>query len=169
MMNVFIRYANTNDCVILGEIHSESLRFSCAGIFPDDYIMNKFSPERRREGFRRELSLGYPETAILFADGIPAGLFTFGKSRYGEVDDSCIEIWRIYLKPEYIGKGFGTVLMEWGLEELRKKGYKQAVLWVLEDNHRARKFYERHGFVFDGKVRVFEDGIRELRYSKALD
>jgi len=169
MMNVFIRYANSNDCDILGEIHSESLRFSCAGIFPDDYIMSEFSPERRREGFRRELSQGCPETAILFADGIPAGLFTFGRSRYGEVDDPCIEIWRIYLRPDHIGKGLGTVLMDWGIDELRKKGYRQAILWVLEGNHRARKFYERYGFVFDGNIRDFDDSIREMRYSKALD
>ena len=59
--------------------------------------------------------------------------------------------------------------MEWGLEELRKKGYKQAILWVLEGNHRARKFYERHGFVLDGNVRDSGDGIKELRYSRMLD
>lgn len=168
-MGLYIRYASVDDCDILGEIHSESLKFSCTGIFTDDYITRTFSPERRKEGFRRELDMGCPETAILFAGDIPVGLFTFGKSRYGEVDGSCIEIWRIYLKPDYIGKGFGTTLMEWGLEELRKKGYKQAILWVLEGNHRARKFYERHGFVLDGNVRDSGDGIKELRYSRMLD
>jgi len=167
-MSTNIRYANGSDYEILGEIHSESLSFAYNGIFPADYIQSRFSYEKRKDGFKRELSLGYPETAILFKDGIPIGLFTFGKSRYGEVDDSCIEIWRIYLKPDYIGKGFGTELMNWGLDELRKKGYKNAILWVLEDNHRARKFYERCGFTFDGNVQTIEYGIRELRYSREI-
>jgi len=168
-MSAYIHYANGSDSEILGEIHSESLGFAYNGIFPDDYIQSRFSYERRKDGFKRELSLGYPETAIIYKDEIPIGLFTIGKSRYGNVDDSCIEIWRIYLKPNYIGKGFGTELMNWGIDELRKKGYKKAILWVLEDNHRARTFYERRGFSFDGNVQTIENGIRELRYSRGID
>lgn len=168
-MDLYVRYAGIDDCDALGEIHSESLAFICAGIFPDEYIRQNFSCEKRKEGFRRELALGYPHTAILFKDDVPIGLFTYGESRHVPVVDSCIEIWRIYLRPGYIGMGLGTALMDWGLAELRKKGYKQAILWVLEDNHRARKFYERHGFAFDGNVRDPGDGIRELRYSRALD
>ncbi len=168
-MSTYIRYANISDFEILGEIHSESLSFAYTGIFPDDYIQSRFSYERRKDGFKRELSLGHPETAIIYKDEIPIGLFTFGKSRYGDVDDSCIEIWRVYLKPNYIGKGFGTELMNWGIHELRKRGYKKAILWVLEDNHRARRFYERNGFSFDGNVQIIENGIRELRYSREID
>ncbi len=168
-MGTYIRYANRCDSEILGEIHSQSLGFAYTGIFRDDYIESRFSYKRRKEGFVRELTLGYPETAIIYKDEIPVGLFTIGKSRYGNVDDSCIEIWRIYLKPNYIGKGYGTELMNWGIDELRKKGYEKAILWVLEDNHRARLFYERHGFSFDGNEQSIDSGIRELRYSREIE
>ena len=40
---------------------------------------------------------------------------------------------------------------------------------MLEGNHKARKFYERHGFAFDGNVREFENGIgRGDRVSKSF-
>ena len=41
------------------------------------------------------------------------------------------------------------------------------LLWVLEDNHRARKFYEKNGFIYS---EVFRDDnisgkdIREVLY-----
>ncbi|WP_411955956.1 hypothetical protein [Clostridium estertheticum] len=31
-------------------------------------------------------------------------------------------------------------------------------LWVLEDNARARKFYERMGFIHDGATRIINVG-----------
>lgn len=56
------------------------------------------------------------------------------------------EIVSIYLLPEYIGKGWGKALLQRALEELRKEGYGDIFLWVLEENRNARGFYERMGF-----------------------
>ena len=33
------------------------------------------------------------------------------------------------------------------IEELKRCGFIKVLLWVLEDNHRARKFYEKNGFI----------------------
>jgi len=48
-------------------------------------------------------------------------------------------------------------------------GYGAALLWVLEDNPRARNFYEKAGWAADG-VRKAEErfGVRaaEVRYRK---
>ncbi|MCZ9346526.1 GNAT family N-acetyltransferase, partial [Streptomyces sp. TRM76130] len=49
--------------------------------------------------------------------------------------------------------------------------YPRMLLWVLRDNTRARRFYERAGFRADGGAGVFEvDGIPvpEVRYARAL-
>jgi len=44
------------------------------------------------------------------------------------------------------------------------------VLWVLRDNSRARRFYERAGFAPDGVTDVLErlGGVTEVRYRRAL-
>ena len=52
--------------------------------------------------------------------------------------------------PEAWGSGAGTALLAAGVEELRRQGYAEASLWVLEDNPRARRFYEREGWTLDG-------------------
>jgi len=40
-------------------------------------------------------------------------------------------------------------MMEFSLAELKLMGHDEALLWVLEENSRARLFYEKCGFTFD--------------------
>ena len=40
-------------------------------------------------------------------------------------------------------------------------------LWAFKENKRARRFYEKHGFRWDGSERISEfDGAVEVRYVK---
>jgi RimJ/RimL family protein N-acetyltransferase len=57
------------------------------------------------------------------------------------------------------------------LGALRRRGFTTATLWVLEDNPRARRFYEREGWVLDGEQREEEFlgvAISEVRYRITL-
>ena len=61
--------------------------------------------------------------------------------------------------------------MEAGEAELRRLGHRNVVLWVLEDNPRARRFYERAGWEADGAQRgieIFGMTVPEVRYAKTL-
>ena len=51
-----------------------------------------------------------------------------------------------YVLPEYWGSGLADELHDAALDALRADGCTQAHLWVLEENHRARRFYERRGW-----------------------
>ena len=46
----------------------------------------------------------------------------------------------------------------------------RVVLWVLADNARARRFYERAGFAHDGVTNILTGlgGVLELRYARDL-
>ena len=73
----------------------------------------------------------------------------------------------LYLLPEYMGKGYGKRLLETAVTELRKQGYANIFLWVLEENNRARNFYERFGFSPTGDLLETEIGgkaLWEVRY-----
>ena len=68
------------------------------------------------------------------------------------------EIAAIYLLPKYWGQAIGYEMFEKCLEILNNKSAKAVSLWVLEDNHRACRFYERQGFEKDGKRKSIDLG-----------
>jgi GNAT superfamily N-acetyltransferase len=49
----------------------------------------------------------------------------------------------LYVDPDEIGTGRGHALFE-HVQALRPEGFE---LWVFQQNHRARRFYEEHGAV----------------------
>lgn len=59
----------------------------------------------------------------------------------------------IVVHPNYQGKGIGSELMRFGLEEMRKQGYTKIWLHVWKDNMPARKLYTHMGFRTEG---IFE-------------
>jgi GNAT superfamily N-acetyltransferase len=58
-----------------------------------------------------------------------------------------------YVVPECWGSGVAATLHEAALAALDCTEVK---LWVLEDNARARRFYEKHGWRPNGETRVVE-------------
>ena len=67
------------------------------------------------------------------------------------------EIFSMYVLPEYYGKGVSRLLMEARLEKLSQ--YNDVTLWVLKENHRAIRFYEKCGFTADGSE-LFEPRLK---------
>ena len=53
---------------------------------------------------------------------------------------------------------------------MRSSGFRRALLWVLEGNERAERFYRAAGWEADGrKVEDFQGAtVTERRYRKAL-
>lgn len=62
-------------------------------------------------------------------------------SQLGEVGN----IHEMDVDPDYQGKGIGKKLFETMLERLKRE-HQRVMLWVGEENHRARRMYERFGF-----------------------
>jgi GNAT superfamily N-acetyltransferase len=112
----------------------------------------------------------------------PAGWCTFVVERDGEIvgfssvgpsrDESGIgELYAIYVDPDQWSTGAGRALIEHAELELRTE-YSEVTLWVLEDNPRARQFYERAGWAVDGARKAEARwGVRapEVRYRKKFD
>ena len=74
------------------------------------------------------------------------------------------EIIAIHSLPESWGSGLGHAMLTRALQQI---GDRPVFLWAFRDNTRARRFYEKHGFRWDGTERVSAfDGAREVRYVK---
>lgn len=160
-----IRYADEKDAKTLGKIHATSWKIAYKGIIPDR-ILDNITEDKREKYFQKALLAKLEEDAIIYEDNEATGFITLGKCRDKDKPETYGEVWGIYLAPQFWHAGMGTKLINWGLEELRKRGYKKATLWVLEDNVSAIRFYEKMGFKHDGTVRKIKIGkeINECRY-----
>lgn len=80
----------------------------------------------------------------------------------GEEAPETGEIFALYVLAEYYGKGVAQQLMEAGLKQL--EAYPRICLWVLKENQRAIRFYEKCGFIPDGEETVSAIiGAEEIR------
>ncbi|MBO4785149.1 MAG: ribosomal protein S18-alanine N-acetyltransferase [Lachnospiraceae bacterium] len=60
------------------------------------------------------------------------------------------DIMNVSVKEEYRRRGLASKLLDALFEEGKKRGVKDFTLEVRENNHAARKLYEKKGFVFEG-------------------
>ena len=91
--------------------------------------------------------------------------------RDGSPRPRCAELYALYVTPAWWSTGTGRDLMCRVLDETQAGGYPRIVLWVLEQNARARSFYERSGFRLDGRSFVPDwlGGVTEVCYARDLD
>ena len=75
----------------------------------------------------------------------------------------------LYVVPERWGTGLADALHDRALDEVRALGAGSCRLWVLEDNARARRFYERRGWRENGASRVVEFPPNPLDIGYTLD
>jgi GNAT superfamily N-acetyltransferase len=110
----------------------------------------------------------WPPTFVAEVAGQVAGFASVGASRDPHTDG---ELFAIYVHPDHWGTGIGRALIDAGEAELRRLGHREAILWVLDDNPRARRFYEIAGWSADGtarEIRIFGFDVPEVRYAKLL-
>lgn len=77
------------------------------------------------------------------------------------------EVRSLYVDPSAQGGGLGAVLLDAATDELVAQGSAEVVLWVVEGNTRARRFYERRGWAADGARKVTpvaDETLVEVRY-----
>jgi GNAT superfamily N-acetyltransferase len=124
-------------------------------------------PEARRKRDAVDGIVGYaffgPEQDVL---GAPWPHPLSPEGQQGQV----AELYALYVHPSWWSTGTGRALMDRVLDTASAAGYLSASLWVLRDNARARRFYERAGFAPDGASHILHGlgGVSEIRYQRAL-
>ena len=157
-----IRPGRPDDAEAVARVHVETWQAAYAHALPAEELA-ALSVEERAERHRR-----WPPTFVAKVDGEIVGFVGVGASRDPGADG---ELFTIYVHPDHWGTGVGRALIEAGEEELRKLGHRDAILWVLGDNPRARRFYELAGWATDGTARdihLFGLDLPEVRYAKPL-
>jgi GNAT superfamily N-acetyltransferase len=75
----------------------------------------------------------------------------------------------LYVLPERWGTRVAAMLHDRALELVRELGSARCHLWVLEENVRARKFYERRGWRENGRTRIVSYPPNPLDVGYTLD
>jgi GNAT superfamily N-acetyltransferase len=170
-----VRPATPADSGAIGLVHVRSWQSAYLGKVPQDYL-DGLDPAHRAQVWRRILEQDQSSrdgilVAVAEGGGI-AGFASFGPSRDGDTDSRVTgEVFAIYADPDAWGTGTGRALMGSAVAELARLGYADAILWVLDGNDRARRFYALAGWAEDGARKT--DGSRgfdiaEVRYRTAL-
>lgn len=141
----------------LSRIYEESWRFAYNGIIPQDYLDGIPKGQWAASADKPNIS-----TLIVTENGGMIGTSSFCPSRFEDME-GWGEVVSIYLLPDFMGKGYGKRLFEEVLRELEEMGFRDIFLWVLEENTKAREFYERQGFVPNGKYLDDNIGGKPLR------
>ncbi|MER6423622.1 GNAT family N-acetyltransferase [Streptomyces sp. NPDC001137] len=172
MSALLVREMTLADCERVAEIRVGGWQTAYRGIIPQSYLDTMSVPEdaeRRRTHFLERSA----EVVNLVAerDGEIVGWVCHGPYRAGEVRTPELELYALYVAPESYGVGVGRALIEESVRRCTAAGQARMYLWVLKENARARRFYERSGFRPDGTEEPFEvDGVQvpEVRYVREL-
>ncbi|MFG3060735.1 GNAT family N-acetyltransferase [Streptomyces sp. NPDC048231] len=166
-----IRLMTLADCGRVSEIRIRGWQSAYRGLMPQPYL-DALSVAEDSERRRARFHGGDTRVVNLVAerDGEIVGWAAHGPYRDGEVRTSDSELYAIYIDPAHVGSGIGRALLEEAVQQCAPM-HARMFLWVLEENVRARRFYERAGFHADGAEEPFDvDGVAvpEVRYVKDL-
>lgn len=166
MANVSIAAALSKDCRAVAQIHVEAWRVAYDGIVPSDYLA-ALSVDKRETAWRTAIERGTPRVLVARTDEDVVGWIAYGRCRDDGSGPDVAEIWAIYVAPTAWSTGVGQALWKAACRDLQEQGFRSVTLWVIRDNARAIRFYERSGFAIEAdSAKEFELGgaqITEVR------
>ena len=171
-MEIQLRRATPEDAAALAAVEVRSWRAAFRGLMPDAFL-DELSEVEKTTSWRQNLLkhglFGRKRVCVALSDAGISGFVRVGPlTDEGEVG----LIYLLYVLPEQWGRGVGTALIQAGMQELRDLGMREAMLWVLRDNLRARRFYEHLGWTPDGRTVSEDHGgcrLEALCYRQSMD
>ncbi len=170
--NVTLRRGEPRDAAALAELGARTFSDTfLAENDPDDiaaFLRDTFSPEKQAS----ELADAATTYLVAEVDGALVGYAMLQRGPAPECvgGGSPIEIGRLYVAREQLGRGVGEALMARCVEDARIAGHDTIWLGVWERNQRAIRFYERWGFrrVGEHVFVVGKDPQNDLLYARSL-
>lgn len=159
-----IQKAVPSDADDIADILCKSWKEAYPDILTKEELECHTNEQARENKIKRLNESGVDGFFLAFSHGLPCGLVFYGASRDSDMPDAA-EIVAFYTLESYWGKGVGKKLMDFSLSEIKRRGYQKVILWVFEENRRARRFYEKSGFQVDGSIKDSGFGqAKEVRY-----
>ncbi len=163
-------------------LHALGWRAAYQGYIPDSFLSGEITDGRWVPVFRQNWQEGVYRGLLLYDGDLPLCCATYGPARVDHAAGDTVcnfsspdlaawgELVSLYAHPDSWRKGYGSIVMDEILRRLKAAGFPGCFLYVLQQNDRARRFYEMHGFTWDGhslEVALTPDTVLiDLRYCK---
>jgi GNAT superfamily N-acetyltransferase len=132
-----MRSATSADAPVVASIWHRGWRDGHEGHVPKELVR-----ARTEASFRLRALQRVADTTIATVDGAVAGFIMVVGN----------EVEQVYVAPAHRGTGVATALLVKAEELVAGNGYESAWLAVVAGNARARRFYERNGWIDSGLI-----------------
>jgi GNAT superfamily N-acetyltransferase len=175
-MAMVVRKARISDAEAIAKVHVQSWRETYPGIVSEEYL-KRLSVKDREAAWSKNLE-DQSERFNFVAENTSVGVvgFSSGGPLRGEAQSFAPalpenakaaydgEFYAIYLLKAFQKSGSGRALFEAVVKELKQRGFKSMLVWVLKDNP-ACAFYEAMGGRLLGQTKITIDKeLDELAY-----
>lgn len=155
-----LREATMEDAALISRIIACSWRGTYQELIDPVYLA------RLPEGYwmpsmRSWLGSGRMYGFLAELDGLPVGCVIYGRGRDEKLGDWG-EIVSLYILPEVLGRGIGSLLLRSALSALREDGFDRVYLWAIRGNARAERFYRKQGFTPTNDQVHYRIGSRDV-------
>ncbi|MAS35881.1 MAG: GNAT family N-acetyltransferase [Anaerolineaceae bacterium] len=162
-----IRDAQAADAAGIARIHVDAWRTTYRGLMPDE-VLAGLNDASRTDFWRSVLTDHAGQSVVVVAEE-PAGElvgFASGGAERNSTNGFDGELYAIYLSASAQRKGIGTQLAMGLIQRLTQRGFRSMLVWVLQDNHPARRFYEALGgsLVAERDITIGDAMLKEVSY-----
>ena len=165
-MEAVIRKVQQGDASNLAYIQTESWKAAFTSILDAETLTKCTNIERATSMYQRLLDEKKGNGYLLTVDGKPHCIAYWDAARDSELVGKA-ELICIHSLPNNWHKGYGSMMMNRVLKDIKEAGYSEVVLWVFRENLRARAFYEANGFALTDFSKPAFDA-EEVLYSKKI-
>ena len=159
------RVAEAGDALAIATIQVAAWRTAYRGLMPDA-LLDGLDAEAKAPAWQR--TIDSPDSRILVVEraSVVVGFLLASGARDADVAAPDVgEICAMYVSPQHWREGCGRDLLDGAMKFFAGKRRTRIILWVLEGNAPARRFYEAQGFAPDGERKAHPaSGLSEMRY-----
>jgi GNAT superfamily N-acetyltransferase len=163
-----IRLATQEDAYRIAEIDVFTCRWAYRNFVNHKILFKETLVENRLEKIKNWINLDNYIFVYEDEDKIIKGFMGIAKCIDLDKQDA-YELHFLYIEPAFSRNGIGAMLLKYFEEIGISLGYKEFIIWVLEENSIGKQFYEKYGYNPDGKEKIFKRyNKKEKRYKKRL-
>jgi diamine N-acetyltransferase len=167
-----VRHATVEDAALLAELAARTFAETFAADNSAEdmaaYLASSFGRAQQAA------ELADPQCVVLIAeiDGVAAGYAKLhaGPPPQSVTDQKSVELVRLYVSREWLGRGVGAALMRVCISEAMEQDYRTIWLGVWEHNSRARDFYQKWNFREVGEhiFQLGDDSQRDIVMERSI-
>ena len=157
---ILIRKIKYEDIEQIVDINIKDWKKVYRGII-DDNILDNLNRNEKIEKWKKHYNIG--NVIVADKNGSVLGYCRYTDNAVYENIDIDSEIIALYVDYDNLGNGVGKKLVEYVTTDLKNKKKSKMIIWCLEKNKNARRFYEKVGGKLINHEKYFEKEGRKYK------